>query len=173
MSEKLTAGAAMPQFTLPKVGGGTVTIGQPGAARWQLLVVYRGKHCPICKRYLAGLEGLKDKFGAIDTDIVAVSADPKEKAEPDVAAMNLTIPVGYDLTQAQMHQLGLYISTPRSEQETDRPFSEPGVFVVNPDGKAQIIDISNAPFARPDLNMVLGGLTFVREKNYPVRGTAA
>ena len=37
----------------------------------------------------------------------------------------------------------------------------------------QIIDISNAPFARPDLNGVLKGLKFIQEKQYPIRGTLA
>ena len=31
-------------------------------------------------------------------------------------------PVGYDLSLDQMRKLGLYISTPRSEKETDRRF---------------------------------------------------
>ena len=34
----------------------------------------------------------------------------------------------------QMLALGLYVSEPRSEEETDRPFAEPGVFVINADG---------------------------------------
>ena len=33
-----------------------------------------------------------------------------------------------------MQALGLYVSTPRSPQETDRPFAEPGLFLINPDG---------------------------------------
>ena len=71
-----------------------------------------------------------------------------------------------------MRRLGLYISTPRSEQETDRPFPEPGLFLVNPEGRVQIVDISNAPWARPDLNYILGGIKVIHERNYPVRGTA-
>lgn len=44
----------------------------------------------------------------------------------------------------QMHSPGLYVSEPRSEEETDRPFAEPGVFVINADGLLQVVDISNA-----------------------------
>jgi hypothetical protein len=71
-----------------------------------------------------------------------------------------------------MHRLGIYISEPRSPEETDRPFAEPGLFVVNPEGTLQVVDISNAPFARPDLASLLKGLQFVQAKHYPVRGTA-
>ena len=169
MPEKLEAGAAMPEIILPKVGGGEARIG--GAGRWQAVVVYRGKHCPICRRYLGTLEGLKDRFAEAGVEILAVSADPAEKAEADIAETTLTVPVAYGLSVAQMKQLGLYISEPRSPQETDRPFAEPGLFVVNPDGRVQILDISNAPFARPDIAAVLNGIVFVQAKGYPIRGT--
>ena len=104
-------------------------------------------------------------------DVIAVSGDPEEKAKSMAEEDNLTLPIGYDLSLEQMAELGLYISDPRSPQETDRPFAEPATFVINEEGKLQIIDISNAPFARPDLEGLLNGLKFIRDKGYPVRGT--
>ncbi len=169
MSNKLTAGAAFPQITVPALGGGSLTLG--GSGGWQMIVVYRGKHCPLCRRYLGVLEGLKAAYGEQQIELKLVSADPQEKAAAAQAEWELTLPVGYDLSIAQMKQLGLYVSTPRSPAETDRPFAEPGVFVVNPAGQLQIVDIANAPFARPDLKGLLDGITFVRGKDYPVRGT--
>lgn len=171
MTEKLTAGAAVPEIVLDKVGGGSVKIGgaRPG---WQLVVVYRGKHCPICKRYLTGLKELAGGYAEAKTEIVAVSADPREKAEAFAGEVQPNFPVGYGLSVADMRRLGLYVSDPRSSQETDRPFAEPGLVVVNPEGKAQIVDFSNAPFSRPDLGAILNGLKFIQEKGYPVRGTA-
>ncbi len=71
-----------------------------------------------------------------------------------------------------MRELGLYLSDPRSPQETDRAFAEPRLFVINPKGQVQMIDISNAPFARPDLKSLLKGLKFVMSKDYPIRGRA-
>jgi peroxiredoxin len=134
--------------------------------------VYRGKHCPLCKRYFKTLDGMLDEFRAAGIAVMAVSADSHEKAQADVAEQGWRFPVGYGLTSDQMRQLGLYVSDPRSPQETDRPFAEPGLFVINPEGKVQIVDISNAPFARPDLASILQGVKFVREKQYPIRGTA-
>ena len=159
----------MPRFALPAVAGGEVQVGGPG--RWQLVVVYRGKHCPKCKAYLGQLEALKADFAKIGTEIVTLSCDPREKAEATVEDWRLSLPVGYDLSIAQARDLGLYISEPRSAQETDRPFAEPGLFVVNPEGKAHIIDISNAPFARPDLAQIAGAIGFIQDKDYPIRGT--
>jgi len=168
---KLQAGASFPAMSWPQIGGGKLD--PQNAQGWRLLVVYRGKHCPLCKRYFKTLEGMLGEFKAADIAVMAVSADPKEKAEADVAEQGWHFPVGYGLTTEQMRQLGLYISEPRSPQETDRPFSEPGLFAINPEGKVQIVDISNAPFSRPDLGGILQGLKFVRERQYPIRGTAS
>lgn len=166
---KPAAGSSFPALAWPRVGGGEVA---PAATDgWRLLVVYRGRHCPLCKRYLGALNGLLDEFAAANVSVMAVSGDPAEKAEADVADQGWRFPVGYGMSVAQMRELGLYISEPRSPQETDRPFPEPALFAINPDGRLQIVDISNAPFARPDLSGVLNGLKLIQERAYPIRGT--
>ncbi|MPZ37564.1 MAG: redoxin family protein [Rhizobiales bacterium] len=166
---KLQAGSEFPALSMPKVGGGELTLGGPG--RWQAIVIYRGKHCPLCRKYLKSLDNLLDEFAKADIGVIAASADPSEKAETEAAEEGWRFPIGYGLTLEQMRTLGLYISDPRSPQETDRPFAEPGLFVVNADGKVQVVDISNAPYARPDLAGLLSGIKNTREKNNPIRGT--
>lgn len=168
---KLAAGATFPTLSITKVGGGDLTPArQPG---WSMVVVYRGKHCPICRKYLDALDGLLDDFTSRDIEVMAVSADPRDRATAQVEAEGWKFPVGYDLSVAQMQQLGLYVSSPRSPEETDRPFAEPGLFVINPQGQLQIIDVSNAPFSRPELSGVLDGIKFIQDKQYPIRGTLA
>lgn len=170
-SIKFTAGARFPDLAWPLTGGGKLEMaGQPG---WRVLVVYRGKHCPRCKTYLNTLNTLLDDFKAAGIGVAAVSADPAQKAQASVAENGWRFPVAYDLTIAQMNTLGLYISDPRSPQETDRPFAEPGLFVINPDHNAQVVDISNASYARPDLATLLGGLKYAIDNRLPVRGTHA
>ncbi len=173
MSEKISAGSDMPEFDLPLVGGGKAHIG--GAReKYQLVVVYRGKHCPVCKRYLGGLNDLRQTYADVNAEIVVISGDPEDKAKADVDEFGWAFDVGYGLSQDQMRKLGLYISEPRSEKETDRPFPEPGVFVVNPEGKVQVVDISNAPWARPDLARLANGLKYLQDnEGYPIRGTLA
>lgn len=171
---KLKSGVPFPTCILPAVGGGELNVGEPRRGyTWQMIVVYRGKHCPICARYLGRVDSLKEKFFDMKVDVVAISGDPKEKAERQVKEGSLTLSVAYDLSLDHMRELGLYISYPRSPEETDRPFPEPGLFIVNDQGNTQIIDISNAPFARPDLEVVLRGLQYIRDpkENYPIRGT--
>jgi peroxiredoxin len=155
----------------PKVGGGEVAPAADGG--WRMLVVYRGRHCPLCKRYLKALDGLLGEFEAAGVAVAAVSGDREEKAAADAAEQGWRFPLAYGMTVAQMRELGLYVSAPRSPQETDRPFPEPGLFVLNPEGEVQIIDVSNAPFARPELGTILAGIKFIQEKRYPIRGTLA
>lgn len=169
-TNKMTAGATFPAMQFEAVGGKSV---DPAAATgWRMLVVYRGKHCPLCKKYLGSLNEMLSDFDSAKVGVMTVSADPIEKAEADVKEFGWKFPVGYGLSLEQMRTLGVYISDPRSPEETDRPFSEPAVFVINPEGKVQIVDVSNAPFARPDLAALLKGVQFVMSKGYPVRGTA-
>ncbi len=130
--------------------------------------MYRGK--PLCKTYLGTLNEMLDDFYEASVAVATLSADPQEKAQAEVTENGWKFPVGYDLSVAQMRELGLYVSNPHSPQETDRPFAEPALFVINPGGSVQIVDISNTPFSRPDLNPLLKGIRFVRSKDYPIRG---
>ncbi len=170
--EKMEAGAKFPEFSISLVAGGEQKIGGSNDDnRWQLVVVYRGLHCPLCAKYLTQLEALADEYDQAGANVIAISGDGIEKAAEQVTKGTLKIDIGYGLTIEQMKELGLYISHPRSPAETDQPFPEPGLFVIRPDGTVQIIDISNAPFSRPDLSAILRGVGFAKEKNYPIRGT--
>lgn len=167
---RMAAGALFPAMSWNGAAGDRVDpASRPG---WRLVIVYRGKHCPLCKAQLDTLDGMVEEFKAAGVEVFAVSADPREKAEAQVKENGWTFPVGYDLSIEQMRELGLYVSDPRSPQETDRPFAEPGMYVINPQGRVQIVAVSNAPFARPDLKDVLEGIKFVSSKDYPIRGRA-
>jgi len=171
-TKKLSSGRRLPEVTLPLVSGENVTLGQPQKeGNWQLVFIYRGLHCPICRKYLKKLEGLKDKFLATGAEVLAVSGDSEGKAGSMVESAGLSFPVAFGLSIDQMKELGLYISHPRSPQETDRPFAEPGLFAVNAEGKVQLIDISNTPFNRSDLDELLDTVEWIQTNNYPIRGT--
>lgn len=166
---KLEAGTAFPAISVPRIGGGSLELGIPANGYdWKLVVVYRGKHCPICTRYLQALNQVLPKLNALGIDVVAVSADSQSRAIEQLGQINPQYPVGYDLSIAQMQALGLYISGPRSGMNVERAFAEPGLFVINEAGNLQMIDISNVPFSRPSLDSLVGGLRFVRGLTEPV-----
>jgi hypothetical protein len=43
---------------------------------------------------------------------------------------------------------------------------------VNSEGKLHVVDISNNPFVRPELQSLISGLDWIRNpaNNYPIRG---
>lgn len=169
-SPKPVAGAPLAPMPFHKAGGGMLEIGGP-RENWTLLVVYRGKHCPRCKKYLNILDAMRGQWADAGFDIVVVSADPEVKAAADQAEFGWRFDLGYGLSEAQMETLGLYVTEPLSPNETDRRFAEPGTFVIRPDGSLVLAAISNGPSARPELSELLDGMIFTKDNDRPPRGT--
>ena len=109
----------------------------------------------------------------MNIDVVAVSGDSKAQLDEHLDELSINFPIACGLSQSDMEKLGLYISEPRSEKETDHNFAEPALFVLNSDNEIHIAEIANAPFVRPDLEQLVSGLEFIRnpDNNYPIRGT--
>jgi peroxiredoxin len=173
-SSKISAAAVFPALSVKDTDNNEVFLGQRQSnTGWKMVVVYRGKHCPICTKYLNQLEDYKQRLADIDVELVAVSADSAEQLQEHQQKLSVTYPLYHGLNVEQMRGLGLYISEPRSEQETDHPFAEPALFVINSEGRIQIVDIANAPFSRPAPETLVSGLEFIRDPNndYPIRGT--
>ena len=169
MHQALASGTPFPKITVPLLGGGQTQLGT--AKDWALVVVYRGLHCPKCKDYLRALDALLPAFADLRVTVTAVSSDPVEKAKAFVDEISYSGQMAYGLSVTNMRQLGLYISEPLSEAETDRPFAEPGLFLINDAGRLQVHDISTAPWAPPPLQGVVDGIAFVRKMGRPPRGT--
>ena len=101
-----------------------------------------------------------------------MSGDDKAKAEADLAEFGWNFELCYGMTEAQMRALGLYVSDPLSDAETTERFAEPGTFALRPDGTLMLVDISNGPASRPDLDELLDGMQFNIKNDRPIRGTA-
>jgi peroxiredoxin len=173
-TNKLHAGDQFPDIEVQLLSDEKVNLSKPtNGADWKLVVVYRGVHCPLCTKYLNELEQYVSELKNSGIDIVAVSGDSKKQLEQHHEQLTVSYPLAYGLTETQMSELGLYVSVPRSEQETDHNFPEPGLFVINQDSELQVVDISNSLFTRPDLATLVSGLQWIKipSNNYPIRGT--
>ncbi len=170
MSNHAQVDKPFPVTPLKTLAGTEVVLGKPQDGRWQLVVIYRGLHCPICKKYLGQLNAMKAELEGMNVQVVAVSTDPEEKAKKFADEAGLDMAVAYGLTIDRARELGLYISTPLDSTETDQPFAEPGLFLIRPDGGLHVSEVSSAPFCRPDLEIIKMGLNYVVEKDYPPRG---
>lgn len=170
MSTQAKIDKQFPGISLQTLSGKSLALGQPLQGQWQLLVMYRGLHCPICKKYLGQMNDMKADFDKMNVQIVAVSTDPEEKAKKFAAELGLDFEVAYGLSIDQARDLGLYISSPLDSAETDQPFAEPGMFFIRPDGGLHFGEVASAPFCRPDLEMIKMGIETIQEKDYPARG---
>lgn len=57
---KIEAGSLFPDMTAQSLDGSTVDLGKPGDdTDWKMVVVYRGRHCPLCTKYLNKMEDYK------------------------------------------------------------------------------------------------------------------
>lgn len=174
--KKLAAGDRFPAFEAFDHSQQAVELGNPkDGHRWQAIFVYRGVHCPMCTRYLNELNQHLEGFGQANVDVVAVSADSHEQYLRHQANLDVNFPIYHGLSEKTMEALGLYISEPRSERETDHLFAEPALFVVNEEGLLHVVDLSNNPFVRPEPAVLVRGLKWIRDpkNNYPIRGKHA
>jgi peroxiredoxin len=110
--------------------------------------------------------------------LIAVSSDGRERAQAMADKLNApNLRMGYDLSLANAREWGLYVSTSRGVTsigiEEPALFSEPGVFIVRPDGTLYYGAVQTMPFARPHFDELLAALDFALAKDYPARGEYA
>ena len=173
MTTKLTPDAIVPGLSLPLVGGGSWDLAAQTPENFTMIVFYRGYHCPVCKGYLGKLDALIDPYRAAGFSVVAASMDSAERAAASVEEWGLqNTPVAHGLSVDTAREWGLWISQSIKEAEADI-FCEPGLFWVRPDGRLYLADISNMPWARPDLEFLLSKVSFAVDNQYPARGTFA
>lgn len=173
MSNKLMPDSQAPSLSLPLVGGGTWRLADQSPKNFTMVVVYRGLHCPVCKMYLGKLNGLVQTAADAGVSVVAASMDPEDRATRTKADWGLdNLDVAYGMTVKDVANWGLYLSTAFKEAENDQ-FAEPGLFWVRPDGRLYLIDISNMPWSRPDVEFLLSKVQFAVDNGYSARGTTA
>ena len=162
----------VPALDLPLVGGGRHVLGAKPAQRFDLLVFYRGLHCPVCTKYLLELERLAPEFEKRGVRSVAISSDESERAAKmaEKVKANL-VSIAFDLQLSAARAWGLYLSAGRGEEPAH--FNEPGVFLVKPDGTLYYGSTQTMPFARPPFADLLGAVDYAITKDYPARGEYA
>ncbi len=176
----MTATALMPRHPVPALNvplttGGRFVLGATPGEHFDLIVFYRGLHCPICAKYLMELERLSPEFEQRGVHVIAVSSDDEERGRTMAEKVKASaMKMAYGLSLKSARQWGLYISTSRGKTSIgiDEPplFSEPGVFIVRPDGTLYYGAVQTMPFARPQFQDLLGAIDFAIAKDYPARG---
>lgn len=174
MPKLITPKSRFPDFDFPLVAGERFDLQDmdPPEA-FTVIVAYRGLHCPKCKAQLQDIDPMVRALSSKGYRVVAVSMDSETRVKQTVKDWELkNIPVAYDMGLLSAKSFGLFISDKREGSEEPDIFSEPGIFVIKPDGSLYAQYIQNTPFGRPPLGDIIDGLEFVREHDYPTRGTS-
>lgn len=165
----------VPDLILMTTAGETWKLSKQSPENFTMIVVHRGLHCPICKRYLNDLQRRLNDFTGLGVNVIAISTDSEDRtrqAQADWKLENLTMGYGFSLDNAR--SWGLYISSSNgvTSAGVEEPalFAEPGLFLIRPDGTLYFGTVQTMPFARPHFADIAGALDFVISKNYPARG---
>ena len=166
-----------PALDVDTVGGGRWSLAAQEPALFSMLVFYRGLHCPICKPYLRDLDRKLGDFAELGITAAALSSDTRERAEQAKADWSIDgLTIGYGVSIDAARAWGLFISSSigKTSVGIEEPalFSEPGLFLVRPDGTLYASIVQTMPFARPPFEQVLQSMKVVRNKSYPARGEA-
>ena len=165
-------GDKVPALNLPLTIDAEYDLSKQSPDNFTLVVFYRGKHCPICKGQLKTLAGKLGEFTKRGINTVAVSMDSKERAMVvDAEWQTGDVPLAYSMSEETAREWGLYISQKRPDSDEPDVFSEPGMFLVRPDGTLYFASTQNAPFTRPPLDELLQGIDYILKNDYPTRGT--
>jgi len=103
----LAAGAKAPSFTLPRDGGGTVSLAD-FAGRRLVLYFYPRANTSGCTKEAIDFSRLKAAFGRAGADILGVSADPVTAQDAFKSKHQLSIALGSDETHKMLSAYGVW-----------------------------------------------------------------
>lgn len=162
-------GRPAPDLDVPLAGAGSWSLRDSRPPTMTMIIFYRGHFCSVCQPYLRGLNRILPRFEDKGVEVIAVSADSAERAAAAVDEWKLDrLRIGYGLTSAQMRPWGLFLS--RGGGERADVYSEPGLFMVRPDGTLFWQAIQSLPWGRPRFDELLPGLDYMAGHDWAVRG---
>lgn len=161
-----------PKLDVPLVGGGRFVLGASKPKSFTLILFYRGLHCQRCKGYLGEIDRSLSEFAERGVEVVAVSADSKDRAKKSVVDWGLkALKVGYGMDIDEARAWGLFIS--RAIRDDEPPiFTEPGTFLVDADGRLNVAVINSITRMRPYPQDILDTIDRLIETGAPARGEA-
>jgi len=132
MAVDLAAGDRAPAFSLPRDGGGKVSLSDFKGKKL-VLYFYPKADTPGCTLEAVAFSKLKAKFAAADTEILGVSADPVTAQDKFKNKHDLTVALGSDESHKMLTAYGVW----GEKSMYGRTFMgvTRATFLIGPDGK--------------------------------------
>tara|TARA_R110001583_G_scaffold46761_3_gene146508 strand:- start:2421 stop:2969 length:549 start_codon:yes stop_codon:yes gene_type:complete len=164
-----------PSLDISLVAGNRFVLGAAPAEHFDMLLFYRGLHCPICAKQLTEFEKHSSEFASRGVNIIAVSTDTEERAIKMAEKVNASgVKVAYGFSLQNARDWGLYLteSLGKTSVGIDEPkiFSEPALYLIKPDSTLYYATVQTMPFSRPSAPDMLAAIDYAIKENYPARG---
>jgi peroxiredoxin len=154
---RLNNGDVFPTLTLPRVGGGSVTLPQDLAGSYGVVLIYRGSWCPYCNAQLASFQRALDSLTQQNVRVVALSVDDEPASTELVEKHRLQFPVAHSADPAAIAAAtGAYLSE-------DGSYLQSTGFVLAPDGTVLTAVYSSAAIGRLVPADVSGFVTYLQK----------
>jgi peroxiredoxin Q/BCP len=107
MAADLSVGAKAPEFTLPRDGGGTISL-KDFRKRKLVLYFYPKADTPGCTKESIAFSKLRGAFAKANTDILGVSADSVKAQDAFKAKHDLSVPLASDEKREMLAAYGVW-----------------------------------------------------------------
>lgn len=140
---------AAPELDVELLSGDRYRLADQAPERFTMVVFFRGLHCPVCHAQLRELDRRLDDLTSRGVEVIAVSAETEERTGKLQREWKLDrVALACGLPEEQMRAWGLFVSRGAAEGEPAL-FSEPALFLIEPDGSVYYESILSMPVGRP------------------------
>jgi peroxiredoxin len=145
-----------PALTVPKVGGGTISLPGDLAGSWGVVLVNRGSWCPFCNTQLSAFQRATERLDATGIRVVSFSVDDEPAAAGVVDKHKLTFPVGHSAdATAVAAATGAFV-------DPERHFLQATGFVLDPRGRVLVSVYSSGAIGRLMPDDVIGLVEYTK-----------
>jgi peroxiredoxin Q/BCP len=132
MSVELAPEMPAPRFSLPRDGGGNISLAE-FAGRKLVLYFYPRADTPGCTLESQAFSALRNAFEQAGTAILGVSADPIKAQDAFKKKYGLEIPLASDETRRMIEDYGVWVE--KSMYGRKYMGIERATFLIGPDGR--------------------------------------
>ncbi len=154
----LNPGDTFPAITVPRTGGGTITLPDDLAGGYAVVLFYRGSWCPYCNAQLRAFQRATDTLAELGAKVVALSVDDEATSSELIAKHGLAFPIGHSAdAEAIAEATGAFV-------DPDGGFLQSTGFILGPDGKVVVSVYSSGAIGRLVPDDVVGMLRYLRSR---------
>jgi peroxiredoxin len=153
----LSPADTFPPLTLPRVGGGSLTLPDDLEGHYGVVLFYRGSWCPYCNAQLRAFQRVADRLSEVGAAPVALSVDDENTTAELIAKHRLTFPLGHSAdAKAISAATGAFVDPAGG-------FLQSTGFVLDPSGRVVVSVYSSGAIGRLVPEDVVGLIRYLRD----------